>query len=199
DLEDFADVLHLRRTADRARQSIGDAVDVIAPIEMLVDMDQRNGTSPLECPQNRDRNGVVAAQHDRQRTGCKDLAYGLFGATQMALHVQDVGTNVTAIHRADAATVVERPAKIEVIALEAADDAIAGLAHRRRHTALIIGDVLEGIGGAIGDPEKRDVRLQGIEIERELREQKRGVSVLRWHSQSDSSHRSGSSPSVVPG
>src|SRR5262245_54687827 len=150
---------------------------------MLVDMDQRNRASPLESLENRDRNGMIAAQHDRERTGCKDLAYGLFGATQMTLHVQDVGTNVAAIHSADASTIVEWPAKIEVIALEAADDAIAGLAHRRRHAALIVGNVLEGIGGAKGDTEKGDVRLQGIEIERELREQERGMSVLRWHSQ----------------
>ena len=123
----------------------------------------------------------------------RNLADGLFGATQMAFHVQDVGADVTAIHHADVATVVERPAQIEVITLKATDDAIAGLAHRRRHAALIIADVLECIGRAIGNAENCDIRLQRIEIERELREQKRGVSVLGWHSQSSGSHVSLSS------
>ena len=68
---------------------------------MLVDVHKRNRTSSLECAEHRDRDRMVAAEHDRQGTGFENFAYGLFGATQVAFHVEDVGAHVTAVHRAD--------------------------------------------------------------------------------------------------
>src|SRR5579875_829749 len=40
DLEDVLDVVHLRGSADRARQTLAHTVDLIAPVKVLVDVDE---------------------------------------------------------------------------------------------------------------------------------------------------------------
>ncbi len=183
DLENLPDVLHFRCAPDRARQAIGHPVEVVAPIEMLVDMDERDRPAPLESPQDGDRNRVVAAQHDWQRAGLEDLAYRLLGSGQMALEIMDVGPHVAAIDRPDIAAVVKWSAKIEVVALQAAHDAVARPPHRRWHAALVVGDVLERVGRAIRDAEECNVGLERIEIEREFGEQERRKSPAGRHGQ----------------
>ena len=56
------------------------AVDIVAPVEVLVDVDERDRPPPLEGAEHRDRDGMVAAEHDRQRAGLEDLAHRLLGA-----------------------------------------------------------------------------------------------------------------------
>ena len=103
---------------------------------------------------------VVAAEHDRHGPGRQDLAHRLLGARHVALEIMDVGAHVAAIDGADRLAGIERPAEIEVVALEAADHAVAGLPHRRRHRALVVGDVVEAVGRAEGNAEERDVGPQ---------------------------------------
>ena len=69
DLEDLAHVLHLGGPAHWAREAIAHAVDLVAPVEMLVDLHECDRPAALERPQHWDRHGVVAAEHDRHRGG----------------------------------------------------------------------------------------------------------------------------------
>src|SRR5258706_14217954 len=65
-LKDLVDMLHFRGPADGARIAFGDAVDFVAPVEMLVDLDKSDGSIAVQTAQHRDRDAMVAPDHDRQ-------------------------------------------------------------------------------------------------------------------------------------
>ena len=157
DLEDLADMGHFGSATDRAGQALAHAVHLVAPVDVLVDLDQRDRALPVECLQHRDRHAVVAAQHDRQRAGVQDLAHRLFGVAGVCGRVAELGADVAAIHRADRLAGVERATEVEVVALDRADDAGRGLAHRGGCVALVVGDVFVAVGLRVGDAEIGDV------------------------------------------
>src|SRR5882724_2454352 len=72
-LKDLVDMLHFRGSADGARIAFGDAVNFVAPVEMLVDLDKSDGSIAVQTAQHRDRDAMVAADHDRQGAGGADL------------------------------------------------------------------------------------------------------------------------------
>jgi hypothetical protein len=89
-------------------------------IDVLVDLDEGDRAAADERAQHRNRDGVVAAEHDRHGAGGEDLAHHLLGALDVAFEIANVGTNIAAVHRTDRLACIERAAEVEIVALEAA-------------------------------------------------------------------------------
>src|SRR5262245_40052836 len=89
DLEDLADVLHFRGATHRAREAVFDAINLVAPVEMLIDLDERDWPAYLEGAQHGDRYRMVAAEHDRHRAGADNFAHQLLGARHVRLEIMD--------------------------------------------------------------------------------------------------------------
>jgi len=60
---------------------------VVAPVNVLIDLHERDWALTVQSAQHRNRDSVVAADDDRKRTCGKNLANRRFGAAVMRLEV----------------------------------------------------------------------------------------------------------------
>ena len=107
---------------------------------------------------------MISAEDHRQRSSHEYLAHRLLGAPHMVLEIVHVSRNIAAIYRLDRFAEIERAADIKIVALERTYRAVASLADRSGCAALIVVHILHGIRRAVGNTEKRDVRVECVEI-----------------------------------
>ena len=72
-LEDFTDMRHLGGSADRARVALTHAVHVVSPVNVLIDLNERDWALLVQSAKHRNRDSVVAADDDRKRACGKNL------------------------------------------------------------------------------------------------------------------------------
>src|ERR1700737_3966225 len=107
---------------------------------------------------------MITAKGDRHGSGGKNLAYSLFGTNVVAAEIGHVGRHVADIDHLQGPSAVDRAADVEVIALQAAADAIGDRADGIGRLALIVGDRGGMVGAAKRDAENGDMRIERIEV-----------------------------------
>ncbi len=139
---------HFRGAPDGAGQPVAHAIDVVAPVQVGVYVDQRDGAFLVQAAQDGRGDAVISAQHDGDRAGGGDAAHRGFGAfVVFASGPGQVGNDVAAIHEADVfAALQQRPVDVEVVMARAAHHAIGRLADGRGRIGLVIAEIRGGIG-----------------------------------------------------
>ncbi len=163
DLKDLADVRHFGRASDGARQAFTHPVHFVAPIDVLIDLHQRDRSLAVERTQHRDRNSMVAAEYDRHRTDSEDPSYHVLGALQMSGGVAWFCAHIAAVNHIDRLPIVQRAAEVEVVTFYRANQAVSGAAQSRRRIRLVIDDGVVVVRVAVRDAKKRDVRRQIVQ------------------------------------
>ncbi|MOA13079.1 hypothetical protein D3C78_1331110 [compost metagenome] len=178
DLDDAVHVRHFGGAADGAGQTVAHAVDVVAPVQVGVDVHQRDRTLLVQAAQDGGGDAVVAAQHDGHGAGGGDAAHGGFGALIVfAARFGQVGDDVAAVDEADVvAALQQRAVDVEVVVPGAAHDAIGGLADGGGRVCLVVAEVGGGIGRPVGHAQDRDVGLEVVQVQRQRRIQQGRVA-----------------------
>jgi hypothetical protein len=81
----------------------------------------------------------------------------------------DVVGHVADVDDPERPAVVERPADVEVVALEPAADPVGHAPHRVGRVDLVVGDGVRLVGAAVGDAEDGDMGLEAVELGHERR------------------------------
>ncbi len=150
---------------------------------MGIDLDQRDRSMTLEGAQNRDRDAVVAADGDGHGASGKDLAYRFFGADRMAAEIGHVGRHVADIDHFQGTSAVDRATDVEIVAFQAATDAIGDRADSIGCLRLVVGDRAGMVGAAVGNAEDGNVRVESVEIGANRRPEQALVLQRRRHRQ----------------
>ncbi len=102
DLYYALDPAHLAGAPHRAGEAEADALHLVAPVDMGVDLQYRETAAPLECMEERDRNRIVAAQYHRHGAAVEQRRHGGGDAAPVAGGITEVKGQVAAIDRRDA-------------------------------------------------------------------------------------------------
>lgn len=166
DLHDARDVRHLRGAAHGARQALLHAVDRIPPVQVRIDVHQRDRPLLVEAAQDRRGDAMVAAQDDGQRAGIRKAPDRRFGAgVVFARRLRQVGDDVAAVDEADVvAALQQRAVDIEIIVPGRARDPVGGLPDRGGRIGLVVAEIGRGIRRAERHAQDGDVGLQVVQV-----------------------------------
>jgi hypothetical protein len=76
-----------------------------------------------------------------------------------------VADDVAAINHPGARAAEQCSAEIEIVAIETAQRPLAAAAYMRRGIGLVVGDLVDRVGRAIGNADNGDIGLEPVEIE----------------------------------
>jgi len=144
DQDDALDAAHFRRPAHGARQTPPLALDLVAKIDVSIELEDRETSTALEGLKDGDRHGIVAAQDDRRRASIEDGRNGSSDPFAVARRVRFVERQIAAIRRDRFARGEERASEIEIVVRRRRT--IGG--HRRANGPRRVGAV--GADGRIG-------------------------------------------------
>ena len=88
--------------------------------------------------------------------------------------------HVAAVDYPDVAPVEQRPADVEVEPVDVLRDPRRRDPDRGGCVGLIVRDLVDGVGIAVGQPKDRDVGVEGVEIGVERKVEKRRVRGTGW-------------------
>ena len=116
DLNHAGDPGHLGGAAHRAAVAVPDAVDLVAPVDVGVDLHDADRAMGLEARDDRDHHGIVAAEHDRDRAGIQDRIHRAGDFLPVAFRVRRVAGQVAAIDDANVAFISQQgTAEVEIM------------------------------------------------------------------------------------
>ena len=95
-----------------------DAVDLVAPVEVGVDVHDAEGTSPVIGAHHGNRGGVVAAEHDGHRAPSQDRLDHRGGPSTIVFILAGDLEDIAAIHNANPAAGKDLTAEIPVVVSE---------------------------------------------------------------------------------
>jgi hypothetical protein len=115
---------HFGRAADGARVALPYAVDVVAPIQVGVDLDERDRPGGIESAKHRDRHAVISTDRDQQSAGRNNLTRHGFGAAVVAAWVTQIVGHVAEIADAYVLAGEKGAANVKIPPIEAVTDAL---------------------------------------------------------------------------
>ena len=107
---------------------------------------------------------MVAADGDRQRAGGADLADRGFRLLVVPDMVGGIAGHVSDVDDAHVLAAEDRAANVEIIAVERLADALGGASHCSRRVGLVVDQLVDRVGIAIGHADDGHVGLQRVEI-----------------------------------
>src|SRR5438445_482800 len=122
-LHDAANPRHLRGAPHGAAVAVFLAADLVAPVEVGVDLHDGQRPPALERPEHRDRHGVVTAEHDRDDVPVQQRAHRRRDRLPIAAGIGRIARQIAAID----GRVRAHAAEVEVVLL-----AEPGVASQRR-------------------------------------------------------------------
>ena len=114
---------------------------------MGVDLHNRHRRTAFQRPDRQRRDGIVAAQHDRNRAALADLPDRGNGVAGIAVDIAHIGDHISAIHEAQS-EIGKGAAVIEVVVVEHAAEAERPFADRARRIGRAVMDLTHAIGHA---------------------------------------------------
>jgi len=114
DLNDFFDPWHLAGAPHRTGKGVARTGPLVAPVEMCIDLDYRDRSMMLKSLNERDRNGVVAAE---QEWHCAGLQHGAgCGVNQCAivLGYSGIGRQIPGVKDTGLLRILQRSILVEI-------------------------------------------------------------------------------------
>jgi hypothetical protein len=151
DLNYPLDPAHFRRPAHGARQTPPLAVDLVAKIDVGVELQDGEASTALEGLKERDRHGIVAAEDDRRRAMIEDGRNSRPDSGPVAGSVGLIERQIAAIGDARAGRPEPRPPEIEIVMRRGRRIGRHRRANGRRSVGAIGSDAGIGRGAAGAD------------------------------------------------
>ena len=161
-LRESGDVFHFGCASQGVSVSVANAVPLVNEIKMRINMNDVNRLLVVESPDAGDVDGVVAAEHDRQGAGGKNLSNADFN---VIVAFDGVGVNDVGVADVDDLDLVDR--KIDDIVLEVVGAAVS---ERKQGGGFADGTGAESRAGAIlgshieRRAENGDVRINAFPV-----------------------------------
>ncbi len=114
DLDDAVDLRHLGGPPHRRGEPELFARHLVAPVDMGIDLQQRQRPMPGESLKQRDRHRVVAADHHRHRAALEDGAHRVANEVAVLRRLRLVISEVAEIGGRDGAGREDRTAEVEI-------------------------------------------------------------------------------------
>ena len=163
-LEYFIDMVHFRRSTNRARISLANAVDMITPIQMSINVDKGNWSLLVVSPQDGYRYAVISPQYDRQYIGSQKFADNFLRFFIVASHVTRIARDIANVDDSNILAVEYWTADVKIPVAQTAQGALAETTNRRWCIGLIVGDFIHRVGIAKGNSEDSHIGRNVIEI-----------------------------------
>ncbi len=169
DLDDVLDEREFGRAAYRAGKAIAHAIDFVAPVEVRIDVDDRQGADFVKGAQYRIGNAVVATEHDRQAASLQNLAHGNFRAAVVVARFCQIRQHVPTIDETNVGAALEqRAVDVEVIVVRRAHDSVGDFTDHLRCAGLVVAERVWSVGRTERDAQHRDVRDEIFQIRNEV-------------------------------
>ena len=161
-LDDALHPGHLRGPPHGAGQAKALALNLVAPVDVGIDLHDGEGVLVLVSLEYRDRNGIVAADHHRPDLALQQALDGLAYALAVARRIRLVVGEVAAVEDPGAAVAEQRPAEVEVLVLAGGGITGNAGANGRRRASAIRPD--RRVGRSAGHAKDADLGVQGADV-----------------------------------